>query len=71
VEKRKTIFVVNPRAGSGSTGHAWGEIDRQARERLGDFYTAFTTGPGGMRRESFGTPCATGRSKRDAKFLRP
>lgn len=43
---RKTIFVVNPHAGNGSTGRDWSTIHARAQEYLGDFYTAFTTGTG-------------------------
>jgi len=46
VAGRKTIFVVNPHAGNGSTGRDWSTIHARAQEYLGDFYTAFTTGTG-------------------------
>jgi YegS/Rv2252/BmrU family lipid kinase len=46
VAGRKTIFVVNPHAGNGSTGREWSSIHAKAMELLGDFYTAFTSGSG-------------------------
>lgn len=45
MEASKIVFVVNPHAGNGSTGHEWPVIYAKARERLGDFYTFFTSGP--------------------------
>lgn len=42
----KTVFIVNPSSGNGSTGREWHRIEAVARERLGAFETCFTTGPG-------------------------
>ena len=50
MEANKIVFVVNPHSGNGSTGHEWPRIHAKARERLGDFYTYFTTGPGDATR---------------------
>jgi YegS/Rv2252/BmrU family lipid kinase len=42
----KTVFIVNPSSGNGSTGREWPRIEAMARERLGEFETFMTTGPG-------------------------
>jgi YegS/Rv2252/BmrU family lipid kinase len=39
-------FIVNPRAGNGSTGLKWPAIKASARNRLGSFKSYVTTGPG-------------------------
>jgi YegS/Rv2252/BmrU family lipid kinase len=39
-------FIVNPRAGNGSTGLKWPAIKARARKRLGSFKSFVTTGPG-------------------------
>lgn len=50
METRRIVFIVNPHAGNGSTGHAWPTMYAKARKRLGDFYTYFTSGPGDATR---------------------
>lgn len=42
----KTVFVVNPQAGNGSTGREWPRIKTRARELLGAFEETLTRGPG-------------------------
>jgi YegS/Rv2252/BmrU family lipid kinase len=42
----KTIFIVNPSSGNGSTGREWPRIEAMAKERLGFFETCMTAGPG-------------------------
>ena len=42
----KIVFIVNPRAGHGSTGSDWPIIETLARDRLGSFETYMTRGPG-------------------------
>jgi YegS/Rv2252/BmrU family lipid kinase len=46
VANRRNVFIVNPNAGNGSTGSKWPEIKTAARDRLGDFSTFITGGPG-------------------------
>lgn len=41
----RTVFIVNPHAGNGSTGRNWPEIERLSKAHLGDFSTNFTQGP--------------------------
>lgn len=43
---KKTVFIVNPHAGNGSTGKAWPRIGNMARNLLGPFETCLTAGPG-------------------------
>jgi diacylglycerol kinase (ATP) len=43
---RKIAFIVNPHAAMGSTGTQWPRIKIIARDRLGPFQAALTTGPG-------------------------
>jgi diacylglycerol kinase (ATP) len=43
---KKTVFIVNPRAGVGSTASKWPKIEILARDILGPFDTYTTTGPG-------------------------
>jgi diacylglycerol kinase (ATP) len=43
---RKIVFIVNPHAAMGSTGTQWPMIKVMARDRLGPFQAALTTGPG-------------------------
>lgn len=47
---KKTLFVVNPHAGNGSTGKAWPRIGNMARNLLGPFETRLTAGPGDATR---------------------
>ena len=42
----RTVFIVNPHAGHGSTGREWHRIEREARRLLGSFETCMTAGPG-------------------------
>lgn len=42
----KTVFIVNPSSGNGSTGREWPRIEAMAKERLGVFTTCMTAGPG-------------------------
>jgi len=42
----KTVFIVNPHAGNGSTGSIWPFIERIAKDRLGPFEAYMTKGPG-------------------------
>jgi diacylglycerol kinase (ATP) len=46
VNYKKTVFIVNPHAGNGSTGKAWPRIGNRARDLLGPFETCLTGGPG-------------------------
>lgn len=46
----KTVFVVNPHAGSGATGREWPRIESRAREVLGPFTYCLTQGPGDATR---------------------
>ncbi|MHB8771303.1 MAG: diacylglycerol/lipid kinase family protein [Syntrophales bacterium] len=41
----KTVFVVNPHAGNGSTGKAWPRIEARAAELFGPFAACITDGP--------------------------
>ncbi len=41
-----TFVIVNPRAGSGRTGHRWPAISGQLTDAIGDFDHAFTAGNG-------------------------
>ena len=47
---RKTVFVVNPHAGNGSTGKEWPRISKMAGDLLGPFETCLTGGPGDATR---------------------
>jgi len=40
-------LIVNPASANGSTGKLWGQIEQAIRKEIGDFDTAFTTGPNG------------------------
>lgn len=42
----KTVVIVNPSSGNGSTGREWRRIEARVRDRLGAFQTCMTTGPG-------------------------
>ena len=42
----RIVFIVNPHAGSGSTGANWPKIESIAGDRLGPFETYMTRGPG-------------------------
>jgi YegS/Rv2252/BmrU family lipid kinase len=42
----KTVFIVNPSSGNGSTGREWPRIEAMARKRLGPFETLMTAAPG-------------------------
>jgi YegS/Rv2252/BmrU family lipid kinase len=46
----RTVFIVNPHAGNGSTGQEWRRIEHEARRLLGSFETCMTTGPGDATR---------------------
>jgi len=50
MDPKKTVFIVNPCSGNGSTGREWSRIEAMARERLGDFETCLTVGPGDATR---------------------
>ena len=41
----RTVFVVNPHAGNGSTGKAWPRIEARAAEFVGPFAACMTGGP--------------------------
>jgi YegS/Rv2252/BmrU family lipid kinase len=43
---KKTVFIVNPHAGNGSTGRSWPVLATYARDRLGSFEALATKGPG-------------------------
>jgi len=45
----KRVFIVNPKAGDGSTGSDWPLIKSVAEDRLGRFEAYFTGGPGDAR----------------------
>jgi diacylglycerol kinase (ATP) len=47
---KKTVFIVNPHAGNGSTGKEWPRIESMARDLLGSFETCLTGGPGDATR---------------------
>ena len=47
---KKTIFVVNPHAGNGTTGKEWPRISKMAQELLGPFEARLTGGPGDATR---------------------
>ena len=47
---QKTVFVVNPHAGNGSTGKEWPRISKMAGDLLGPFETCMTEGPGDATR---------------------
>ncbi len=47
---QKTVFVVNPHAGNGSTGKAWPQIETRAADLLGPFEICVTGGPGDATR---------------------
>jgi diacylglycerol kinase (ATP) len=47
---RKIAFIVNPHASMGSTGTQWPRIKAIARDRLGPFQAALTSGPGDATR---------------------
>jgi diacylglycerol kinase (ATP) len=42
----KTVFIINPHAGNGSTGSTWPFIEALAKDRLGSFEACMTKGPG-------------------------
>lgn len=44
------VFIVNPKAGNGSTGSDWPVIRQLAEERLGPFESFFTQSPGDAER---------------------
>ena len=46
----KTVFVVNPHAGNGTTGREWHRICKMAQDLLGPFETLLTEGPGDATR---------------------
>lgn len=46
----KTVFVVNPHAGNGTTGREWPGISKMAADLLGPFETQMTGGPGDATR---------------------
>lgn len=46
----KTVFVVNPHSGNGSTGKEWPRICKMAGDLLGPFETCLTEGPGDATR---------------------
>jgi YegS/Rv2252/BmrU family lipid kinase len=50
VNYKKTVFIVNPHAGNGSTGKEWPRIGNRARDLLGSFETCLTGGPGDATR---------------------
>jgi diacylglycerol kinase (ATP) len=50
VNYKKTVFIVNPHAGNGSTGKEWPGIGNRARDLLGPFETCLTGGPGDATR---------------------
>ncbi len=43
---KRTVFIVNPKAGNGSAGREWPRIQAMARDRLGAFQFYITSGPG-------------------------
>jgi len=47
---RKTVFVVNPHAGNGTTGQEWPKISKAASDLLGPFENCLTGGPGDATR---------------------
>ncbi len=48
---KKSVLIVNPHAGNGSTGREWPRIQAAARDRLGHAFTScFTSGPGDAAR---------------------
>lgn len=46
----KIVFIVNPKAGDGSTGSDWPDIKATAEDRLGEFKSVFTAGPGDAKK---------------------
>ncbi len=44
--KNHSVFIVNPRAGSGRAGSGWPKVASMAKKRLGDFQTRWTSKPG-------------------------
>ena len=42
----KTVFIINPHAGNGSTGSTWPFIEALAKDRLGSFEACMTKRPG-------------------------
>lgn len=44
--KNHSVFIVNPRAGSGRAGYGWPKVGSMAKKRLGDFHTRLTSRPG-------------------------
>jgi diacylglycerol kinase (ATP) len=46
----KTVFVVNPHAGNGTTGREWPRISKMAQDVLGPFEANLTEGPGDATR---------------------
>ncbi|MFH1349702.1 MAG: diacylglycerol kinase family protein [Pseudomonadota bacterium] len=47
---KKTAFIVNPNAATGSTGREWPRISALSRDRLGQFKSYFTARPGDATR---------------------
>jgi len=47
---KKTVFIVNPHAGNGSTGKEWPKIGNRAGDFVGPFETCLTGGPGDATR---------------------
>lgn len=45
VEKKKIVFVVNPRSANGATGRAWSSLAEKLRSRIGEFGALFTSRP--------------------------
>ena len=43
---KRTVFIINPKAGNGSAGREWPRIQAMARDRLGPFQFHITSGPG-------------------------
>ena len=50
LDSRRTVFIVNPHSGNGSTGRGWQRVEGMARQVLGSFETYMTSGPGDATR---------------------
>ena len=50
MDSAETVFIVNPKAGNGSTGSNWPVIKSMAEKRLDDFKSFLTDGPGDARK---------------------
>lgn len=50
MNSNRTVFIVNPHAGHGSTGREWLRIEREAKRILGSFEACVTAGPGDATR---------------------